>query len=225
MLSVLKPTENYRKISLKYGSEFKEKPTKNFNPVTEIVIIDDEPAVLELISTLVRRKGYTAIPFIDPKKALEELEKRHKDAGKKNPDLILCDINLTRGGSLIGNRGKPEDLNGFTVCQKCKELFPQTPFILITDQASMELVLRGMKMGAFNFVLKPFRMEELSAAIYAALSGNHDVVEPKEEEILDKEELRERKRREKIRISISHIEKSFLKERKEPKSINGPLEI
>ena len=117
--------------------------------MSKIVVIDDEPAMVEVISTLCRENGHQVTPFNSAERALEEL------AGLA-PQVVIADI-------------KMEKVTGFDVLQHVRRTLPQTAVILITAYASVEKAVEAMKLGAYDFVTKPFKIDELKFTIQRAL--------------------------------------------------------
>ena len=117
--------------------------------MSKIVVIDDEPAMVEVISTLCRENGHQVNPFNSAERALEEL------AGLA-PQVVIADI-------------KMEKVTGFDVLQHVRRTLPQTAVILITAYASVEKAVEAMKLGAYDFVTKPFKIDELKFTIQRAL--------------------------------------------------------
>ena len=117
--------------------------------MSKIVVIDDEPAMVEVISTLCRENGHQVNPFNSAERALEEL------AGIA-PQVVIADI-------------KMEKVTGFDVLQHVRRTLPQTAVILITAYASVEKAVEAMKLGAYDFVTKPFKIDELKFTIQRAL--------------------------------------------------------
>lgn len=117
--------------------------------MSKIVVIDDEPAMVEVISTLCRENSHQVNPFNSAERALEEL------AGIA-PQVVIADI-------------KMEKVTGFDVLQHVRRTLPQTAVILITAYASVEKAVEAMKLGAYDFVTKPFKIDELKFTIQRAL--------------------------------------------------------
>src|SRR6266513_1625394 len=117
--------------------------------MAKIIIIDDEPAMVEVIVTLCREKGHEVFPFNAAPKAVEQLD-------SIQPQIVITDI-------------KMETMSGFDVLRHVREHHRQTSVILITAYASVDTAVEAMKMGATNYVLKPFKIDELQTRIQKAL--------------------------------------------------------
>ena len=117
--------------------------------MAKIVIIDDEPAMVEVIVTLCREKGHQVFPFNSAPKAVEQLD-------SIAPHVVVTDI-------------KMETMSGFDVLRHVREHHRQTAVILITAFGTVETALEAMKMGAYDYVTKPFKIDELQMRIQKAL--------------------------------------------------------
>ncbi|MEP7078590.1 MAG: sigma-54 dependent transcriptional regulator [Chthoniobacterales bacterium] len=117
--------------------------------MAKIIIIDDEPAMVEVIVTLCREKGHQVFPFNTPSKAIEQLD-------SIQPQVVLTDI-------------KMETITGFDVLRHVRENHRNTAVILITAFGSTETAVEAMKMGATDYILKPFKIDELQTRIQKAL--------------------------------------------------------
>ena len=98
--------------------------------MAKIIIIDDEPAMVEVIVTLCREKGHQVFPFNSAPKAIEQLD-------AIQPQVVITDI-------------KMETMTGFDVLRHVREHHRQTSVILITAYASVETAVEAMKMGAYG---------------------------------------------------------------------------
>jgi DNA-binding NtrC family response regulator len=117
--------------------------------MAKIIVIDDEPAMVEVIVTLCREKGHQVFPFNSAPKAVEQLD-------AIGPQVVIADI-------------KMESMTGFDVLQHVREHHRQTAVILITAFASVETAVDAMKMGAYDYVTKPFKIDELQMTVQRAL--------------------------------------------------------
>lgn len=113
-----------------------------------IHIIDDEPIIHEVLGDLLTTEGYAVESSLDGEKAL----KKHSP---ETFDLILLDL-LMPG------------MNGIEVLKKIKKIDPQAVIIIITAYASVESAISAMKIGAFDYIQKPFKHDELLLTIERA---------------------------------------------------------
>src|SRR6202453_3891694 len=142
--------------------------------MARILIIDDEPAMVDVISTLCRDKGHQAFPFSSGQKAIDAM-------GEISPQIVISDI-------------KMEKVGGFDVLRETRELNPQPVVIMITGYASVETAVEAMKLGAYDYITKPFKIDELQLTIQRAL----DFQAAMRENVYLKKELKERYRFENI---------------------------
>jgi DNA-binding NtrC family response regulator len=117
--------------------------------MAKIIIIDDEPAMVEVIVTLCRDKGHQVFPFSSAAKAVEKLD-------EIEPQIVITDV-------------KMETMSGFDVLRHVREHHRQTLVILITAYASVDTAIEAMKMGAHGYVPKPFKIDELQMTVQRAL--------------------------------------------------------
>ena len=117
--------------------------------MAKIIIIDDEPAMVEVIVTLCRDKGHQVFPFNSPAKAVEQMD-------SIQPQIVITDVKMER-------------MSGFDVLRHVRENHRQTLVILITAFASVDTAIEAMKMGAHGYVPKPFKIDELQMTVQRAL--------------------------------------------------------
>jgi CheY-like chemotaxis protein len=116
-----------------------------------ILIVDDDPWILRMVSALLEKKGYTVITASDGDDGLHRAEQLH-------PDLIISDVMMPRmdGWSMVKSlRARPD--------------LAMTPVIFLTALGSEEDRLRGFRLGADDYLPKPFRFEELALRVSNAL--------------------------------------------------------
>ncbi len=142
--------------------------------MARIVIIDDEPAMVEVISTLCRDKGHQVFPYNSAQKAIDSLP-------SVLPQVVITDI-------------KMEKVGGFDVLRECREVTPTPAVIMITAYASVETAIEAMKLGAYDYITKPFKIDELQLTVQRALDFQSAV----RENVYLKKELKERYRFENI---------------------------
>jgi two-component system response regulator PilR (NtrC family) len=114
-----------------------------------ILIIDDEASLLEFLSLLFEEEGYqvaTAASMADARARLEESE----------PDLVLCDILMPDG-------------NGLELLREVRAGSPHTAVIMMTAYSSAKTAIEAMKAGAYDYIPKPFDVEELKVMASNAL--------------------------------------------------------
>lgn len=122
----------------------------------EILIIDDDRAVCVSIGLLLKKRGFTAQAIHSPVVAIEKIS-------SSCPDLILLDMNFT-----IDTSGK----QGLRLLEKIAEKFPAIPVVLMTGWATVQLAVEGMKLGAKDFLAKPWDNHHLINSIKDVLALN-----------------------------------------------------
>ena len=119
-----------------------------------ILIIDDDPDVLLSARMLLEQLEFDVSMLSDPEKILPRL--------KNEPfDVILLDMNFQRGNT--------EGKEGISWLEKIKKEEPQVVVILMTAFGDVDLAVKGIKAGAFDFILKPWQNAKLHASILSAL--------------------------------------------------------
>jgi DNA-binding NtrC family response regulator len=114
-----------------------------------IFIVDDDIAVRTSLLLLLKNEGYAVASFANPAEALAEIQ-------KKQPQLIILDLNFS-----IDTSG----IEGIELLTRIKQINAATPVILITGWGSIELAVRGMKIGANDFINKPWSNEHLLQSV------------------------------------------------------------
>lgn len=115
---------------------------------TMVVVADDDPQLLRLLVRNLQLEGYEVLAASDGEQALAHII-RYK------PDLVLLDVMMPR-------------MDGFTVCQKVRE-FSAIPIIIVTARSQDQDKIRGLDMGADDYLAKPFSVTELLARVHAVL--------------------------------------------------------
>ena len=123
------------------------------NTSSTILIIDDDSAIRSSISLLLKRAGYRVDTVSHPSRAFEQIE-------TANPDLILLDMNFT-----IDTSGR----GGMQALKEIRSSHPKIPVILMTGWATVQLAVEGMKLGAKDFIAKPWDNKKLLSSISTIL--------------------------------------------------------
>jgi DNA-binding response OmpR family regulator len=115
---------------------------------TRILVVDDEPRYLHLLEANLQTKDYEVFTATDGEEALESFS--------VNPvDLILLDVMLPR-------------MDGFAVCQRIRQ-YSNVPIIILTAKGEEQDRVRGLDVGADDYLVKPFSVMELLARVRAVL--------------------------------------------------------
>ncbi len=118
----------------------------------KILLVDDEQRMLDLLSLYLTPKGYHCIKLTSAQAALHYLE-------TDKADLLLLDVMM------------PE-MDGFTACSEIRK-YSDIPIIMLTARGEKADVVRGLKLGADDYISKPFDEAELTARIEAILRRKH----------------------------------------------------
>lgn len=113
-----------------------------------ILIVDDESRYLKLLRFNLEQSGYQVVEAATGGEAI-------KAAASRSPDLVLLDLRLP-------------DMGGYEVCQRIRE-FSAAPIIMVTARAEVVDKVRGLRVGADDYVTKPFSVDELLARVETVL--------------------------------------------------------
>lgn len=114
----------------------------------KILVIDDEETTVQLIGLLLERRGYEVIKAFRAEDGLRK-------AYRHQPDLVLLDIMMP-------------DMDGWEVCRRLREL-SDVPILFLTALTDTRDVVKGLEMGADDYIVKPYDNDELVARIRAHL--------------------------------------------------------
>jgi two-component system, NtrC family, response regulator PilR len=114
-----------------------------------ILVVDDEPNIIEVLEIVLQDEGMEVLKSNSGREALTLLQ-------EKDVDLVISDIRMP-------------DFSGVELLREAKQLRPDTVFIMITAFASTENAIEALQHGAFDYITKPFRMEELRSIVHRAL--------------------------------------------------------
>jgi len=117
--------------------------------MNRILIVDDEQSMREMLSIMLRKEGYDVLTAANGEMALNVLQ-------NEIFDLVITDVRMGQ-------------VDGIEVLRAVKELSPETVVIMITAYASTETAVDAMKMGAYDYITKPFKNEEIRMVIQKAL--------------------------------------------------------
>ncbi|MGC6232170.1 acetoacetate metabolism transcriptional regulator AtoC [Hafnia paralvei] len=114
-----------------------------------ILIVDDEKNVLRMLNTVFSQEGNQVFCADNGQDALVIFE-------QERPDIVLMDIRMPT-------------MNGLEALQRMREKWLDTPIILMTAYAAVETAVEALRLGAFDYVIKPFELDELKLLINRAL--------------------------------------------------------
>lgn len=122
-----------------------------------ILVVDDEPMILEVVTSLLENEGFQVFSAENGKKALEIFH-------SQNIALVVLDLMLP-------------DISGEDVCRRIRKT-SRIPILMLTAKAEEEDLLAGLGIGADDYLTKPFRLRELAARVHALLRRASDDLIP-----------------------------------------------
>ncbi len=114
-----------------------------------VLVVDDEQDFLETLVNRLNIRNIDATGVLSGEKALEEVKKRLFD-------VVILDIKM------------PGGMDGIEALREIKNIQPLAEVILLTGHASVETSIEGMKLGAFDYLLKPIKLEDLMVKLAQA---------------------------------------------------------
>jgi DNA-binding NtrC family response regulator len=114
----------------------------------KVLVVDDEAGILETIEILLRKEGFDAHTALGGKAGIEQLS-------AVQPEIVLTDVRMP-------------GVTGLDVLSAAREQDPETPVILMTAQASLQSAVEAVNQGAFYYLHKPFRNDDLLALLRRA---------------------------------------------------------
>jgi two-component system response regulator AtoC len=118
---------------------------------TTVMVIDDDPGIREFLEGIAARRGYGVCTAVDGESALSDLD-------RMRPDLITLDAVLP-------------GLDGLETLRRIKERAPEVPVIMLSGHGQARTIVEAMRLGASDFLRKPFEVEELELALSKALEN------------------------------------------------------
>ena len=106
-----------------------------------VLVVDDEAGMRRSLGIMLRREGYAVVEAAGGRQAIEAL-------GHDIVDLVVADLNM-------------DDVSGLEVLRQVKQTSPDVEVILMTAYGTIESAVEAMKLGAFDFITKPFQPEEI----------------------------------------------------------------
>lgn len=128
-----------------------------FNRANKILIVDDEKKIVEVVKSYLENSGYQTQEAYSGKEAMDIFE-------KEKPDLIILDLMLP-------------DMTGEEICRALRKI-SRVPIIMLTAKIEEEDILKGLNLGADDYVTKPFSPRQLVARVEAVLRRTSDTLLP-----------------------------------------------
>src|SRR5665647_1129251 len=118
-----------------------DSPVENKMEKGKVIIVEDEQSILTMLGEFLSANGYTVDPYIDSKKALSAL---------KNNDyqVLITDLMMPK-------------VDGLQLINFIQKEYLNTLGIVMTGYGSMESAISAMRSGAFDYILKPFKFEDV----------------------------------------------------------------
>jgi DNA-binding NtrC family response regulator len=123
--------------------------------MSKIVIIDDEAPILELMGKLVRSMGHEPYLYQTGREGVDALE-------RLKPELLIVDLRIG-------------DMNGLQIIQDARARHQKTEVVMVTGYGSVETAVEAMKLGAFDYLTKPFELDDLKRTINRAVKKEDQV--------------------------------------------------
>ncbi len=157
-------------------------------PSNRILIVDDEPVTLEILSTMLGRAGY------DTRQAGSGMEALAVLGTEGEFDLVLSDLMMA-------------EIDGLALVEQTRDRFPDMPIIMVTAVDDVAVALGSLRNGAYDYLLKPFERAQLLAVVQRALEDRRL---KSENRIYEKNlESLVAARTEQLRQSMSDLERSY----------------
>lgn len=115
-----------------------------------LLVIDDDPDIQDLVSNFFQPKGYKVTCLPDAESALYQLNQNLK------PDAIITDLQLPK-------------MSGMDMIQKLKSLESDTPIIVMTVTRSVEVAMKAIRLGAYDFIVKPINFSQMQVSVDRAI--------------------------------------------------------
>ena len=115
----------------------------------KIIVVEDEESILMMLTEFLRNNGYSVDPYLDSKDALSALK-------NNNYHVLITDLTMSR-------------VDGLQLINFIQKEYLDTIGIVMTGYGSLETAISAMRLGAFDYILKPFKFEEILISIDSAL--------------------------------------------------------
>jgi DNA-binding NtrC family response regulator len=120
-----------------------------------ILVVDDESSMGEFMRIMLSKEGYDIIAYTSAQQALSDLRQNSREPDKK-VNLVITDLMM------------PE-MSGLELMKSAQKIDPELDFIVMTAFGSIDTAVEALKNGAFDYVTKPFKVEEIKIAIKNAV--------------------------------------------------------
>ena len=127
--------------------------------MAKVLLVDDELTMVQMVTEMLRGEGHEVFPFTNSKEALAAID-------VQQPEVVITDLYL--------DKTRP---HGIEILQKARSMTPPASVIVITAFGSIETAVEAMRKGAYDYLEKPFKLDELNLCIQRALSYNEAISE------------------------------------------------
>src|SRR5258708_1672706 len=127
--------------------------------MAKVLLVDDELTMVQMVTEMLRQEGHEVFPYTNSKDALAGLEAHI-------PEVVITDLYL--------DKTRP---HGLEILQKARSINPPASVIVVTAFGSIETAVEAMKHGAYDYLEKPFKLDELNLCIQRALSYTEAISE------------------------------------------------
>lgn len=127
--------------------------------MAKVMLVDDEVTMVQIVTEMLRGEGHEVFPYTSGEQAFAELE-------ENEPELVITDLYLDKTG-----------VQGMEMLRRARALNPPPIVIVVTGYGSIETAAEAMKKGAYDYLEKPFKLEELRLTVQRALSYNDAISE------------------------------------------------
>jgi DNA-binding NtrC family response regulator len=127
--------------------------------MAKVLLVDDELTMVQMVTEFLRQEGHEVFPYTNFKDAIGALETHA-------PEIVISDLYLDKTRA-----------HGLDILQKARSLAAPASVIIITAFGSIETAVEAMKSGAYDYLEKPFKLDELNLCIQRALSYNEAISE------------------------------------------------
>jgi putative nucleotidyltransferase with HDIG domain len=152
-----------------------------------ILVVDDEEAIREVVSTMLESKGYRCTAVSNGRAAQEQVK-------KSTPDLVLSDMIM------------PE-MDGIKLLDWLREYDPEVPVIMVTAIHDISTALEAIRRGAYDYILKPFEKDQLFLGVGRALQHRRLVAENRSYQLQLEHQVEERTAE--LTRTLDQLERSY----------------
>ncbi|RLB01525.1 MAG: sigma-54-dependent Fis family transcriptional regulator [Deltaproteobacteria bacterium] len=135
----------------------------------KILLIDDDPQLRQSFAKILKEEGYALTAVYTGEMGLAEIR-------KNLPDVVILDLRLP-------------GIDGFETYKAIREIDPKLPVIIMTAYGTTDTAIEATKLGAFDYVLKPFEIPQMLSLIRQAIDASRFMHSPVKMEKLDEEEI------------------------------------